>query len=308
MPAAVFRSRGPAPRAKMAPALQEIVVVSAGLASQATDLHLRLAQQLPADRFTLHMCDDARGRERLAKTLGMLIRRGRHAVSTERTIKRAEQASCSRDLLSDLFIVGVSIPGAVPCPDQSKSEICSNERFLSIKRPHLDALQLIRDLRGQFNLPECWLFNTCHRFEFYSWFPAGMDKAAREAMVRKISEVIGRGDADGVRVVQNQAAWNHLLRTAAGLNSGLIGDADVSEQLESGLRAAEYAGVAGLRSAGLVRAVIETVGCLRQQTAWGRFRTGTRKLRWRVSPGSPVTAESRAHHCAWGFDDCGITD
>jgi glutamyl-tRNA reductase len=250
---------------------QDVVVVSASLASQTTDLNLRLVRQLPADRFTLHMCDDARVHERFAKTLGMLIRRGRHAASPERCAKRPAQSPCPRQLLGDLFMIGVCIPGAVPARDDMQSSACSARRFLEIKRPHLEVLQLLRDLKADFNLPECWLFNTCHRFEFYSWFPSGLDHAARAQLIEKLRGVIGRGNADGVHVVQNQAAWNHLLRTAAGLNSGLIGDADVAEQLESGLRAAEYAGAAGVRSASLVRKVIETVGCLRRQTGWGRF-------------------------------------
>jgi hypothetical protein len=250
---------------------QELIVLSAGLTSHTTDLHLRLAQHLPADRFTLHMCDESRGREKLAKTLGMLIRRGRHAASPERCIKRVEQAPCQRDLVADLFSVGVSIPGAAPSIDDLQAGPCSNERFLQIKRPHLEALQLLRDLRAEFGLPECWLFNTCHRFEFYAWFPSGADAAARATLIEKLSAVIGRGDAGGVRVLQGERARSHLIRTAAGLNSGLLGDADVAEQLETGLRAAEYAGTAGARSGALVKNVIEAVGRLRTQTAWGRF-------------------------------------
>jgi hypothetical protein len=269
---------------------QELVVLSAGLASHTTDLHLRMAQGLPADRFTLHACDEVKGREKLAKTLGLLIRRGRHAVNLEKDGKRAAAPVCQREeLVGQLFSVGVSIPGAMACREGGAAGDCSSERFLEVKRPHLEALQLLRDLRSEEGLPECWLFNTCHRFEFYSWFPTGIDEASKAALVERLARIVGRGRADGVHSVRGGQAWNHLIRTVAGLHSGLVGDADVAEQFETGMRAAEYAGTTGPRSAALVRHITEAVGRLRTQTGWGRFSHRYTEIAMRQLP-EPVRA------------------
>jgi glutamyl-tRNA reductase len=246
-----------------------VIVVPIGLVSRPDD-DLCLGESFPQRGIVIHRCDPVEASERLAKVVGMIVRRGRHSVSPDRPARRGAGVPSHDEIVGDLFGVGVSVPGAA-CSAGDTDCSCSNEDFLAIKRPHLEALTLLRDAQAELHLPECWLFNTCHRFELYGWFPVGADAQARAGLLRSLARIVGRDLASSTRIRQGAEAWRHLVRTAAGLNSGLVGDADVIEQLESGLRAAQYAGTTGSRSQALIDRIIASVRALRADTSWGRY-------------------------------------
>jgi glutamyl-tRNA reductase len=81
-------------------------------------------------------------------------------------------------------------------------------------------------------------------------------------------------DGLGVNVLLEAEAWHHLMRTVAGLNSGLPGDRDVTEQLQTAYRLADHAGTAGPRSRRLVEQAVAMEHELRNETAWGRYDPG----------------------------------
>jgi glutamyl-tRNA reductase len=65
-----------------------------------------------------------------------------------------------------------------------------------------------------------------------------------------------------------------MLRTIAGLNSGLPGDRDVLEQLLTARRIAEYSGTAGAMTQSLIDDAAKVQEQLRSRTEWGRYCTG----------------------------------
>jgi glutamyl-tRNA reductase len=69
-------------------------------------------------------------------------------------------------------------------------------------------------------------------------------------------------------------AWHHLARTVTGLNSGLPGDKDIVEQLQSAYRLAERAGTARPWSKRLVEQALALERSVRAETAWGRYDPG----------------------------------
>jgi glutamyl-tRNA reductase len=64
------------------------------------------------------------------------------------------------------------------------------------------------------------------------------------------------------------------MRTVSGLNSGLPGDKDILDQLETALRVAERAGTADRRTKRLIGDALTLERDLREETPWGRFDPG----------------------------------
>jgi glutamyl-tRNA reductase len=170
-------------------------------------------------------------------------------------------------------MIGVSLENRVG-PGRGP-RLCYSEpgALSSVRRPHDDVLTLLRTVRDEGSALEGLIWNTCHRFEFYGWLEKPSDCDCVVAQLR--SEVFGNEPAGlAVNVLFGQEAWHHLVRTAAGLNSGLPGDADVVEQLQAARRVAEGAGTTGPRLIRLLNEAVATVRAVRRETEWGRHDPG----------------------------------
>jgi glutamyl-tRNA reductase len=134
---------------------------------------------------------------------------------------------------------------------------------------------------------ELLVLSTCHRLEV---MVAAHDARLAERVLRSLL-ARGASDAAGLYVHTGQAAVLHLSRVAAGLDSLIIGEAEVSGQIRRA--------VAAGRERGLVGPILERVmtGVLR---ASGRARSETR-----IGQGtlSAATAAVSLLERAWGSLD-----
>ena len=157
-----------------------------------------------------------------------------------------------RDTAS-LLMVGVSLANRLGSGLGPGMNYCSEQRFQSIKTSSCQVGPLLRELCGDNGLQEAFIWNTCSRFELYVWPEQGADEVARSALIARLRRKIfvhadGRVSAEGkslpVNVLVGADAWHHLMRTAVGLNSGLHGDRDVLDQLQTAQRVAPGADTA----------------------------------------------------------------
>lgn len=176
--------------------------------------------------------------------------------------------------INSLVMVGVSVRNR-PAPGRGPDLVhIDPEGLRRVKRSQCEAPALLRTIRDDAGFSETWLWNTCHRFELYGWTHVPENAAERARAVAN-ARCILFGDRDPgerfINVLHGKDAWRHLLRTAAGLNSGLPGERDILEQLEAAHRLAHCAGAAGPRAARLLAQVLEVERSLRRDTDWGRF-------------------------------------
>jgi glutamyl-tRNA reductase len=191
-------------------------------------------------------------------------------------------------MLSDLVMVGASVKGVLGRGGGPEISYCTPGEFRGVKRPHAGAMELLRAARGGARLADGWLWNTCSRFELYGWFDGAPDQERAESLV------LGAG-AGPVNRLRGREALRHALRTAAGLNSPLAGDAEVVDQLRSCVRASEHAGGAGDGARWLSEELAASAERVRAETAWGRFahrycRVVIERLRDRLPAGRGWTA------------------
>lgn len=211
------------------------------------------------------------------KSLTMLVRRGRHSVTDIKNqpqpllTQQSPTNPVHRDIDS-LVMIGSSLANRLGRGRGPGIESCTPEQLKCLKRPHLEAIEMLKQLKEQANLQECFVWNTCNRFELYAWLDAPASSADRQNAIQTAASIISadRGDAP-INVLHAEDARTHMLRTAAGLNSWLVGDAEVVDQLDAASRTAAYAQTAGSMTDALISDITQSVCQLRQVTSWGDY-------------------------------------
>jgi glutamyl-tRNA reductase/protoheme ferro-lyase len=251
-------------------------------AALAAELESLLGPYRAADIGPAYVCPAPDATEEFVKALAMLVRRGRRPAG-ERTGAQTPlmadrspaevRASVEREV-GTLVMAGVCVGAPLRAAGGGGPVLrhCTTEDLRRFKRPHLETVALLRRLgeRGLFR--ECWIWSTCSRYEVYGWLERGASPERRRAVLEQaLGEVLGAGAREHANVLEGPDAWHHAMRTAAGLNSALIGDAEVVEQLGAARSAAGYAGTAGARTAMLIEDITQSVRTLRERTAWGRY-------------------------------------
>lgn len=172
--------------------------------------------------------------------------------------------------IDSLVVIGMSLRGRLGAgrgPDLSFTDV---EGLRRVKRSQCEVPALLWSIQEQTDIREPWLWNTCHRFELYGW----LDRESRARSTTRIRRLLFE-DATTLNgeeyVLYGVDAWHHLLRTAAGLCSGLPGERDILEQFRAAHRLAERTGTAGPRARRLLSDVLTNTGDLRKATAWGRY-------------------------------------
>jgi glutamyl-tRNA reductase len=208
------------------------------------------------------------------KVLVGLVRRGVHSLDPQRAraeplLKGSWRGLVERDV-DELVMLGVCVHGAIADSSGQSVRHCTKEEYRTLKRPHMEVVELLSSLHERKVFGECFVWSTCNRFELYGWLPR--EAARREAIIGELRrELLGEPGKRFMNVLEGRAAWQHLLRTTAGLNSALGGDAEVVEQLDAAVRTAHHAGSAGPRCDALVANAQAAVHELRKGTNWGRF-------------------------------------
>lgn len=126
-------------------------------------------------------------------------------------------------------------------------------------------------------LGEWALLTTCHRFELYFSVGSALDAEARQAIVaqaRALLDEFAGVDAQGRlaqwRVLEGRNAVHHLCRVAAGLDSAILGEAQIQGQVSDAYSHAMEQGTVGPLLASLFRTAIRAGKRARTETPIGR--------------------------------------
>jgi ferrochelatase len=190
-------------------------------------------------------------------------------------LRPAKSAEAQDERGLDSFVmVGVSLRGRLGAGRGPALAYADPEGLRRVKRSQVEMPALLETVQKQTDIREAWVWNTCHRFELYGWLDNAdsPERTAEESIDGIRQHLLGHGAHNGrVNVLRGTDALHHLLRTAAGLNSGLPGERDVLQQLEAACRLADRAGTAGTRTRRLLDNVTKVEREVRLETAWGQF-------------------------------------
>lgn len=225
----------------------------------------------------LHLIPALNDEPEFIQGLTHLVRRGTHrvqgnAIDGPALFDKGSDASVD-ELIASLVVVGVSREPVLDGPGELIAGCVSGDEFRVIKRPQHDTQEVLRAALGVDGVRECWLLNTCHRYELFALLRQGGEQERSVIASPLMKHVAGEIDPQQATVLYGRDAWWHLLRTTAGLNSPLPGDADVVEQLESARRLAEHAGSADAGSQLIIEAAQKAVEVASKRSAWDQFTT-----------------------------------
>jgi glutamyl-tRNA reductase len=163
--------------------------------------------------------------------------------------------------MSELVSLGISFKTA---PVEVRERLALNER---------DAEALLRDLAAHDEVGEAVVISTCNRTEVYV---VGADPVGAEAEV--LAHLATRAGirptelAGVVYTPRNCDAARQLYRVASGLESMIVGEAEIQGQVKRAYEIALAAGTTGPLTNRLFRAALEAGKRVRTQTAIGRER------------------------------------
>ncbi|MCH7597187.1 MAG: ferrochelatase [Planctomycetes bacterium] len=245
------------------------------------ELNVRYRKLIAHTETELHVCPALNTFEPFIAGLKQLVMRGSRPMSAPATavagITAAPTDRGTPDVHS-LVMVGLSLPGRLENSFGGRSSRGPKLRHTDetglrqAKRPACDIPALLRRIQQDGCVREGWIWNTCHRFEFYGYLNAGIDAGERTAIVDELRRLLFDTDpGDTVNVLWGPDAQHHLLRTAVGLNSCLPGERDVLEQLGAAHRLAQRAGTVGNLSEAAHDEAVRLNNELRETTDWGMF-------------------------------------
>jgi protoheme ferro-lyase len=223
----------------------------------------------------VHLAPAANDSEEFIRALTQLVRRPRHSAYdlAEQPAPLFPAVDVSEEVARELgsfFMLGVEVRGNLGPGQGPALHFTSPQDFRSIKRPHLETIDLLRHAAQCSDVRECMIWNTCTRFELYGWLPDDPSSSPK-TLERLAALAFPTADPRRINLLTGADARRHMLRTAAGLNSHLIGDAEVIDQLDACRRAAEHARTASTLTNNLVDDAIEAIHQLRQDTAWSNY-------------------------------------
>jgi glutamyl-tRNA reductase len=136
--------------------------------------------------------------------------------------------------------------------------------------PEARAAEFLRDLRGGAEVHEAVAISTCNRTEIYlvAGDPVEAESAAL-AMLAKQAGIRPTGLASAIYSHRNCDAARHLYRVTAGLESMIVGEAEIQGQVKRAYEAALAKETAGPLTSHLFRAALATGKRVRTETAIG---------------------------------------
>ena len=233
-----------------------------------------LFQEKTEGEGKLHLLPAPNAYEPFIHAVAQIVRRGTVPVDLSKPVEPLMDFGPSADdlpaLVGRLVMAGVSVAGrTLPEGGPAVSHV-DEETLKRIKVPAHEALELLAAMNSIDGLSECFLWNTCCRFEAFGLID---DNADAGDVADALRSRVARGEVDesAVTVLRGAEAWHHLLRTAAGLNSTLPGDGSILEQLDAASRMAAHAATAGAGVKCLVDGAAKLIRQLRQTTDWGKY-------------------------------------
>jgi len=245
------------------------------------EIQIRAHADFAASGGELFVCPALNTYGRFISALKNLIVRGPHPVSSwssghKPLFRTATQGPPADSGLAKLVMVGASLPNRVGEGRGPRIAHSEPAAFACAKRPHHEVQAFLESLRSERRVREAFIWNTCHRFECYAWLEPSASSVGCSCVAGRLRTRLFNEDVSGLNVnmLFGSSAWHHLMRTVAGLNSGLPGDTDVVEQLKTSYQLAERAGIGGEHSRALVDEATELSRGVRKETSWGRLEPG----------------------------------
>ncbi len=141
------------------------------------------------------------------------------------------------------------------------------ERF-AVSASHLgQALGYVRDVPG---IREAAILSTCNRVEIYAWGDDRSGPLLRDSMVGYHPFGAPRGLENHLHYSHDQSAARHLFEVASGLDSLVLGEAEILGQVKVALEAAHKHGAAGANLDELFRRSIACGKRARSETSISR--------------------------------------
>lgn len=200
--------------------------------------------------------------------------------------------------LAQLVMVGVTMGNRVGSGRGPKLNYSAEADFACAKKPHGETQTLLKALREHPRVSEAFIWNTCFRFECYAWLKPGQSGEERSCAVAELRDsIFGEvAEQSGINVLFGRDAWYHLMRTIAGLNSGLPGDKDIVEQFRNAFELSQRCHAAGAHATALVNEATRLAESVRAETSWGRLDPGyCYAALTRVAPQLPAKPANLTH-------------
>src|SRR6202048_4444584 len=136
--------------------------------------------------------------------------------------------------------------------------------------PEARAAEFLRDLRGGADVHEAVAISTCNRTELYLVVgdPVEAESTVLTMLARQAS-IRPTGLASAIYSHRNCEAARHLYRVSAGLESMIVGEAEIQGQVKRAYEAALASETAGPLTNRLSRAPLATGKRVRTETAIG---------------------------------------
>src|SRR3954466_3841708 len=134
--------------------------------------------------------------------------------------------------------------------------------------------RFMRELVGEETISEAVVLSTCNRTELYlvTGDPVEAESVVLGALARRAgvrpTELVG-----GIYSLRNCDAARHLFRVASGLDSMVLGEAEVQGQVRRAYESALEAGATGPLTNRVFRAALATGKRVRSETGLGEGRT-----------------------------------
>ena len=160
--------------------------------------------------------------------------------------------------MSELLAIGVS---------HKTAPVEVRER---VALPEGRAAEFLRDLRGTADVQEAVAISTCNRTELYVVVGNPVEAESRAlAMLASQAGIRSTSLAASIYSLRNCDAARHLYRVTAGLESMIVGEAEIQGQVKRAYEAAIAGETVGPLTNHLFKAALETGKRVRTETAIG---------------------------------------
>lgn len=148
-----------------------------------------------------------------------------------------------------LVYIGTSLKNDHPNPLDRKLSFCTNEELLKAKISHDEFATLLDQIKAFNEVDEVSLVSTCNRFEIYAF----LNKKS-ETVIEKIKDSINSINKANIElgVLVDEEARLQFVRTYCGLNSGLIGEGEISMQIDISFKQSLTMGYLGAKGESLL--------------------------------------------------------
>jgi ferrochelatase len=242
------------------------------------EIQIRYREHFEHGGGRLLVCPALNASEPFIGALKNLVKHGRRPMTLAEAaadplmaVKADETPAAEADAeIDSFFMMGLSLGGRLGTGQGPAVASADAETFRAVKRSQCEIPDVLRAICEDGRVREALLWNTCRRFELYGWVKDGADPAEVAAQAGH-HLFNGTSDTPEVNVLHGADAWHHLMRTSAGLNSGLPGEREVLQQFQGAHRLAERAGTTGPLADRLLKELLKCERELRGQTNWGQF-------------------------------------